>query len=155
WVATQPKGKAGEWEDFERVAERMAPHQGLREFFKDWLQRPGYARLSFAPGRAPYYEAGQVHLRLAFTGQPFRMPLDIMLQYEDGTRSFQTVDSSSVKVGATWEISISVAKRPVLVSVDPWLRAVRDVHSDERLMMLQRGPGRAGTFIDPAHPDYL
>ncbi|MEZ0326516.1 MAG: M1 family metallopeptidase [Fimbriimonas sp.] len=146
WVEAD-RGKAVDWVDFERVAYRLYPGENLKGFFDDWLRKPGFARLSVRDVR---FEGGKVEFSTAFEGQPYRMPLEVMLEYPGGKRSFATVH-----VSGNGTYSVASSDKPALVSIDPWLRALRSIDANEFPDDLQRTTGRFKRYTDPAHKDWL
>jgi len=175
WVETHPKGEPGEWEDFERVANRIAPEANLEAFFRDWLRKPGTARLRVD---RVGYESGDVVFQTRFEGEGFDMPLEVMVETPDGKRRTEIV---RIKAGTV--VRIPSATRPSVVRIDPFNVALRDKKPDERpvsiepmlrsgrrvvdakspfaLKLLQRGVGASAIPADPngqvifGHPDTL
>ncbi|HSI72416.1 MAG TPA: hypothetical protein VK934_04505 [Fimbriimonas sp.] len=148
WIRVDA-GKAVDWPDFERVVLRLFPEQGLKGFFDDWLRKPGYARLSLSNARVV---GGQVAFDLKFQGEEFRMPLEVMVEYSDGTRVFSTLRLQGSK---TYSVPASGSKRPVLLSLDPWLRALRRIEENEYADEIQRYIFRFKRYTDPSHKDWL
>jgi hypothetical protein len=123
----------------------------LRSFFDDWLRRPGYARFGISEVR---YEGGAVDARLQYEGHPYRIPLEVMLEYPDGSRTFRTIDTGGLRFdggGATLRIPSN--RRPSIVSFDPWRRIVRQIQADEEPPSL-RGIARMPRFDDPSRPHF-
>jgi hypothetical protein len=146
WVKVDA-GKAVDWADYERVANRMLPELQLGSFFDDWLRKPGFARLQVSDVR---HENGAVALQIGFEGERYRMPVEVMLQFADGKREFHTLD-----VRAPGTFRIPAASKPALVSVDPYLRAIRTFARDEEPASLRRALNGLRRYTDPARPDYL
>ncbi len=146
WVEVD-QGKAVDWADFERVAYRLYPNEKLNGFFDDWLRKPGFAKISTNQAR---YETGKVSFTLSFQGQPYRMPLEVMLEYPNGRRTFETLN-----VTGNGTYSIAASERPALISIDPWLRALRSIDANEFPEELQRTTSRYKRYTDPARPDWL
>lgn len=72
--------------DFERVLEE-ASGEDLGWFFAQWLSRPGHPRLEIDV--VPHGESGRrwtVGLRQAQPGEPFRVPVELRLEWEGGSR---------------------------------------------------------------------
>jgi hypothetical protein len=147
WVSTQPKGKPGEWGDFERVLLRtVTPDQDIKGFFDDWVHRPGFANFD-ARGA---WENGAVVIDLKWNGPSYRMPLTLLLQ-RGQQRSFATVflgkSSTRVRIPSPW--------KPDLVSVDPYRQSVRTVDPSESPVSLDHALRGLKKVIDPAHADWL
>jgi hypothetical protein len=146
WIGAD-RGKAVDWDDFERVAYRLYPSENLKGFFDDWLRKPGFARLSASDAR---HSDGKVSFNVTFDGQPYRMPLEVMLAYPDGRRTFETV-----RVAGNGSYSVASPTKPSLVSIDPWLRALRNIDSNEYSDEIQRHVFRSKRYTDPACRDWL
>jgi hypothetical protein len=144
WIAEQPRGKPGEWEDFERVAEEERPDLHLGSFFSDWLDRPGH--LEFDAKVA--YSGDSVKLDLSFVGKPFRIPLEVLVGYANGTRRLTLIDVSQSQT-----LRIPCSGKPSFVSVDPYLRLVRRIATDELPTRLERFQ-RTRVYCEEAHADW-
>src|SRR5687768_1620513 len=119
WIATHPKGVPGEWEDFERVVYRNVGAKAdatYRVFFDQWLRRPGWAKFSLTDVRV---EGRTLAAKINWTGQPYSLLTDVMVEYAGGQRQF-----SQARLSSSDSITVPVqsGKRPVLVSYDPWRR---------------------------------
>jgi hypothetical protein len=146
WIRSHPKGENGEWEDYEKAANRAAKTD-LAWFFDQWLRRPGWIDVSMDEVR---WASGKVLAKPAFKGQPYRFTCEVMLQYPDGKREFKRV-----QVNATGEIAIPAAAKPALVSFDPWRRLLRRYERDETPIELQSALARMSRYTDPSTPDWL
>jgi hypothetical protein len=146
WIK-KSQGTTSDWADYEEVVTRLNPERDIKGFFDDWIRKPGYADLIVD---GVQYTNGRVLLNVAFRGSSYRLPLDVMLQYEDGSRAFKTIDIS--KPG---KFEIASDRKPILLSVDPWRRALRKINSDEEPIELNRLTGAYPRFTDSAHTDYL
>jgi hypothetical protein len=146
WVKVDA-GKAVSWEDFERVANRLYPEKRLKTFFDDWLRKPGFPTLTLDKFQ---YRDGKVVLDLKSANGAFDMPLDVLLQYADGSSEVKMI-----RVRGSGATSLPARENPVLVSVDPWLRALRKITPDEYAPELQRSIFQMKRFTDPAHSDWL
>ena len=146
WIK-KSKGTASDWGDFEATITQLNPKLGLKTFFDDWTRKPGYADLTVSDVR---HEGGSVQMNLAFNGASYRIPLDVMVQYADGTRSFSTQD-----IASSGAITVASDKKPVLVSVDPWCRVLRKIEANENPDTIQTLIHSLPRYTDPAHSDYL
>jgi hypothetical protein len=108
WIRERPLDRTVEWEDFERVMVASAPDLPIKRFFDHWIHRPGYA--DFTIGSLARQGNG-VSFNVQFNGQPFIMPLEVMLESADGRRDFRKVivpgDSPrhEVKLVASFEVA--------------------------------------------------
>ncbi len=144
WIADQPRGKPGEWEDFEHAAEKERPDLHLETFFADWLDRPGHVDFDARVG----YEGGELNIDLKFNGKPFRIPLEVLLGYADGTRKMVRFDVSESKL-----LQVPSAQKPSFVSLDPYLRLVRRIANDELPTRLERSP-KSSAYVEEKHSDW-
>ena len=143
FVKNQPKQKDAEWEDFEEAAEEECPDAKLGSFFADWLNRPGHLEFSATVG----YRDGAVEISYS-PKIPFRIPLQVMLQFADGRRKFKIFDVREAGV-LRFE-----SEKPLLVSVDPYRYLIRHVHSDETPMEIGHNKSKMDFQVDPAHKDW-
>jgi hypothetical protein len=147
WVATQPSGKPGEWEDFEAICSKRNPTANLAPFFRDWLHRPGYA----SPRISSVRLTGRgIQFHVDFTGLPFNMPLEVAAFDASGKSFFKTI-----RLSGPGDLSVSTPFKPVLFSVDPWQKALREQRRNETPASVGDFVARAKRFQDPAHSDYL
>lgn len=148
WQRRQPKGVPGEWEDFERVVLDLNPAKDLNGFFDDWLRKPGYARFTAS---TPAYVGDRLKLNFSWTGAAYRTPVEVMVQFKSGAREFKTFDLRPV--GSSAHAEWRLGEKPVLVSIDPYRRMLRDIHDDEAPVQLSTA--LRGTVVrDAAHPEY-
>ncbi|HWD39275.1 MAG TPA: hypothetical protein VG944_10530 [Fimbriimonas sp.] len=145
WAETQPKGKAAEWEDFERVAMAERPDLKLQDFFTDWLDTPGHVDLDASVS----YEKDFADIDLRFKSVPKRIPLEVMLVYPNGTRTLKTFD-----VRGSQRLRVPSPSKPVLVSLDPYRRLLREYRPDETPLEIASNVGLLRISIDPAHADW-
>jgi hypothetical protein len=146
WIK-KSKGTDSDWPDYESVVTGLYPEKELHSFFDDWIRRPGYADLTVTDVK---FQGNQVSLNVGFNGPAFRIPLEIMLQFEDGTRTFTTMD-----LRTPGPVSIPCSTKPSIVSVDPWRRMVRKVDPDEVPVQINAVIGGLPRISDTAHKDYL
>jgi hypothetical protein len=147
WVQRHPKGEPGEWEDYERVAKDLAPEAKLGTFFRDWLHRPGYPKLKIEDTS---WNDGFVTFTLGFEGEGYDMPLEVLLQYPDGSRILRTVRGKKGDV-----VRIESKEKPALVSIDPYRRALREYRPDETPVELRGVLSQARRYTDPSQPGFL
>ncbi|MGV3616876.1 MAG: M1 family metallopeptidase [Fimbriimonas sp.] len=146
WLRVHPKGVPGNWEDFERVVRRRETGRDVKGFFDDWARRPGYANFEAAAS----YANGATLIDLKWKGPRFRMPLTVLLRDASGGDRYRTVwlDGKSDRIRLA-------GPRPVLVSVDPWRQAVREIAPAETPVLLTRLLASFPKVVDPKHPDWL
>ncbi|AIE87531.1 M1 family metallopeptidase [Fimbriimonas ginsengisoli] len=147
WVRTHPRGKPGDWADFERVVlSRSSNKAEMKGFLADWIHRPGFSDFD---ATAKWTGKG-VDLKIHWHGPRFRMPLTVMLQ-SGARRSFSMVfldgKNDTVHLPSGW--------KPELVSVDPWRQAVRVMEPNEAPMDLGLGLQALKKVVDPQHTDWL
>lgn len=146
WVASHKPPMLGEWEDYEKVVNRVAG-KDFTWFFDQWVRGTGWADFDVSGTR---WDGSAVVGELAFKGTGYRLSLEVMAEFADGSREFSTVQVPA----AGGAIRVPLARKPVLVSYDPWHRLLRRYGSDERPVMLAGSMG-VRRFRDPAHPDWL
>jgi hypothetical protein len=147
WVATQPVGKPGEWEDFEAICLKRFPAENLARFFRDWLHRPGYPDVQISKVRASDRE---IEFHVGFTGLPYNMPLEVAAFDAQGRMATKVL-----RVSGPGDYSFPTPFRATLLSVDPWRKLLREQRRNEEPLSVGDFVARAKRYIDPAHPDYL
>ena len=147
WLHSHKHGELEEWDNFEKIADR-ATHWNYTWFFRQWLHRAGFANFEVEyVGFANREVSGKVH----FNGEPYRLRLEVLLQFPDGTRDLQVARLS----GRNGWFTVPCPRKPSLVSVDPWLRLVRVMHEDERPVSIESFMRSAKRYTDPAHTGWL
>jgi hypothetical protein len=141
------RGTDSDWGDYEAVVTSLYPEKDLHSFFDQWIRRPGYADLRVS---GVQIETDHVSFDAGFNGPSFRIPLEVMLQYPDGARTFTMIDLKS-----PGPITIPCASKPSVVSIDPWRRVLRQIEGDESPTELRSLLGSLPRFTDPAHKEYL
>jgi len=144
WVADQKPGTAAEWSDFEKEVDKVRPDLKLADFFADWIKQPGHLELDATAN----YHNRNLRLSLDWKGKPFRVPLQVMLEYPDGRDVLKTLDLRGQP-----SISIPSAQKPSLVSVDPYRILIRPISDTERPAGIQSSRGFT-QVVDPAHLDW-
>lgn len=147
WVATQPKGQPGEWEDFERIVTKRNPSRDVKGFFDDWGRRAVWADF----GAKVDYAGGTLRIDLDWHGPRYRMPLTVYIQERDGNERYETVWVD----GSGDALRIPVKSKPLVVSIDPFRQALRSVEDSERPLELENGLQGLRRVGDPSHPDWL
>lgn len=142
WVATLPKGEPGNWPQFEAIILRQNPSKDVRGFFEDWIHRSGYAEL--AP--SVEWRDGAVIITPNWKGKGYRMPLAVMVN-----RTFRTVWLD----GTAAPVTIRLASKPELVSLDPWRQALREISPAESPKSIYGELGSAHKLVEPAHRDWM
>lgn len=115
WVADRRNGEPSEWEDFEKSV-----GDNYKWFFDQWLGRPGWPDVAFSNAR---YSDGRVSLDYAFTGQPYRMTLEVWVEDAKGGKLDKLVvggDGRETK----GTVHLPSAAKPTLVVVDPFRRTL-------------------------------
>jgi hypothetical protein len=120
WVKGHPKGEPADWRDFEAVFLKVNP--GYEWFFRDWVRTAGILKLEISKVR---WEGKAVHLDLKQSGPPKRITVEALVEFADGSREFRKFDSTKP------EVVFPVREKPVLVSIDPWRKLVRDTDVNE------------------------
>lgn len=151
WQQDQGKGEIGEWAGFERAVEETT-HGNYRWFFDQWIRRKGWANFEV---QKVQWRSGVLTGNLKFTGDPYRVSCELMLQYPDGHRDFTTFNTMQTGTGQDFSFSIPVKSKPSLVVVDPWRRILRVTKSDERPVELASLLERFRRFTDPKHKDWM
>lgn len=110
-----PYGNAST-DDFIKVVNHVTGNK-YDWFFDQWLNKPGIPNVTFSWT----YDKNKINLSFNQAGDPFMLPLDIQLEYEDG-------EIKKLKSGIsekTETINIKSKKLPKSVTIDPdyWLLA--------------------------------
>ena len=129
WATGRDPTRGGEWEDFEKLAEDVRPDLHLESFFADWLDRPGHVDFDASVS----YTTGTVTVDLKYKGQPFRIPLDVLLVYANGAKKLEKFD-----VSKDGPLVIASDAKPAVVSLDPYRRLIRRIDADETPVQLNR-----------------
>ena len=146
WIKTS-RGTISDWADYETVVTKLNPDKNIKTFFDDWIRKPGYADLNVSQVQ---FLGDHVAMNVAFNGPNYRIPLEVMLQFKDGARTFTTIDLE--RAGS---VTIPCSSKPALVSVDPWRRILRTVASNETPTQINGTLEGMPRYSDPAHPEYL
>lgn len=147
WIRSHRYGELEEWSGFENAVRRTTGRD-YSWFFKEWLHRPGYADFEVTNAR---YSNGMVAGDIAFKGEPYRLLLEVLLEYGDGSREMKRVRIEPMN--GTFRISVS--RKPTLVSIDPWRRLLRTHHEDESPLSIRGLLAKGKRYVDPAHKDWL
>lgn len=148
WLDGHPRGKAGEWEDYEAAVAKTLG-KDYKWFFDQWLRRTGWP--DFTVENVAWAD-GRLRGTVKFEGQPYRLTLETLLQHPDGVREFTSIPVTPVGSGSEVRFDLACARKPALVAFDPWMKLLRRYGSDERppSLDLMRGmrawvePGREG-----------
>jgi len=147
WIHAHKHGQLEEWSNFEKIAERET-HWNYTWFFLQWLHRPGFPNFEV---EYVGYANREVSGKVRFRGQPYRLRLEVLLQFPDGSRDLQVARLS----GRDGWFTVPCPRKPSLVSIDPWLRLVRVMHDDEFPVSIQSVMHSAKRYTDPKHSDWL
>lgn len=151
WLSSHSKGDSAEWEEFEAVVNKVAG-KSYKWFFDQWVRRTGWAE--FTIERCDWRD-GQVNAMGRFTGDPYFLTCEVMLEDANGKRSFSTAKiGPTPDAGDKFFVSIPCATKPKLVSFDPWLKLLRNAEGNERSPSLESELGGMAKYVDPAHSDY-
>lgn len=131
WIADHPRGTAGEWEGYEAAVSKSTG-KDYKWFFDQWLRRTGWPEFDVKDVR---WEGGKLRGRFVFEGEPYRLRVETILEFPDGSREWRAVQTSG---SASSEFTIDSDKRPSLVSFDPWMRLLRRTDGDEWPTSLSR-----------------
>jgi hypothetical protein len=146
WIK-KSRGTISDWGDYESVVTKLNPDKDIQTFFDDWIRKPGYADLKVSNVQ---FAGDHVGMDVAFNGASYRVPLEVMLQFEGGARTFATID-----LKGPGPVSVPCSSKPVLVSVDPWRRILRKISSNETPTEIKTVMEGMSRINDPAHSDYL
>lgn len=140
-------GTDSDWPEYEKIVAAQNPDKDIKSFFDDWIRKPGYADLRVSDVK---FLGDHITLNIGFNGPSFRVPLEVMVQFADGSRTFTTFD-----IRKPISISVPSPKKPVLVSVDPWRRVLRKIEPNETPIELNNLIRTLRRYSDPEHRDYL
>ncbi|HEY3781682.1 MAG TPA: M1 family aminopeptidase [Fimbriimonadaceae bacterium] len=146
WIRSHKAGELEEWSGFEAAVNRVTASD-YKWFFDEWLRRKGWADFQVTDA---HWADGQITCKVAFNGLAYRLKLEVLLQKEDGFRQVK-----DMIVNGTGNYSIPAAKKPALVSFDPWWRTLRTVNADEQPVSLRSILAQPQRYTDPAHKDWL
>lgn len=136
WLREHPRGRTGEWEDFMRHL-LAASGRDLRWFFDQWLRRAGYPEFEVETSVGDWTPSGYPWTtQLRFTGAPYRIRLDALVRYEDGTSARIRLPLTSGQSAV--RIEQRLPKRPKSITYDPLFRIVRNIDSRAQPSTLAR-----------------
>ncbi|PSL43861.1 hypothetical protein CLV51_107172 [Chitinophaga niastensis] len=112
------------WEDFQREVEK-AHGSSLQWFYHQWFERVG------VPAWQSSWQQQQNKLQLTVTQKDsiYRLSLEVMLTYSDGTKSLQHITINDRSTG----LQLPVNGRVVDVQIDPYFKVL---HQDDTLMLM-------------------
>lgn len=142
FVDDRPKDRTAEWSDFEAAVQKTTG-DAHKQFFDEWLRRAGWAKFTVTDVAI---EGKNIVGRISFEGPRYNFPCEALVQYEDGSRDFTTIDTSQPR------FSIPVHGKPKLLSIDPWRRVVRRIAADENPAACATFRGKV--FRDGAYSEY-
>ena len=152
WIRMHKLGDAGEWEEYEKAVDKVTG-KSYKWFFDEWLRRKGWADFDVSDVT---WENGKVTGKLRFVGEPYLIHSEVMLEYADGNRVFKKFSTMEKKLAdGSYEVSIDSARKPVIVSIDPWLRILRRYANDERPFDIENCVRSYQKYTDRAHKDWL
>ena len=121
----QVRFNAAVTEDFQRVAETVSG-MDLDWFFHEWIYEEGYPQYSYAwsgsENGGNYSVTGLINQNQT-VGPTFKMPVELVVEYTDGTEESFTVWDST----ASQQFEISTSKEPFNVKFDPNNWILKDV----------------------------
>ncbi|MCE9559333.1 MAG: hypothetical protein K8R88_10300 [Armatimonadetes bacterium] len=121
-IRAHKPGDSTDWPDFEAAVNRTA-QQDMKWFFDQWLRRKGSPQFSVSKVR---WENGEVRGLTQFVGEPYRMPVDVIVEYPDGKRELKTTT-----LGEGTEFKFACPKKPKVVSIDPFCKLLRDYGTND------------------------
>lgn len=125
WLKSHTPGQLGEWEDFEKIV-TLEAERDMRWFFDQWLRKPGYPVIEMSGVKTESDDKKWVVSGdMRFLGQPYRVRMECLVKYADGTEEIVRLPLS--KGLTTEQVSFEVSKKPVQVTFDPWFRILRNV----------------------------
>jgi hypothetical protein len=136
---------AAEWSDFEKAAIAENPDKHLETFFADWLHRPGHLQMK---AEATYGD-GAVKIDYQPVGEPYRVPLEVLVGYAGGKTETHIFDVREAK-----EFTIPTSAKPEFVSIDPYRFLIRRVEANEEPATYNSVRNELQAFVDPAHRDW-
>lgn len=151
WLQDQPKGKPGEWEDYERVVNKVTG-KDYKWFFDQWLRRTGWAKFEVSQVK---WQNGQITGLVHHTGTPYKINAEALLEFPNGKREIVKFNTMETPHAEDYTFKIKCPEKPILFSVDPWRRILREQHPDERPAMLDGALDEMQRFTDPKHKEYL
>ena len=152
WQKENPKGSPGEWSGYEKAVADVT-HKDYKWFWDEWLRRTGWAKFEV---RNVKWVQGLLTGEVYFTGDPYKVDCELMMQYADGSRDFTKFDTMQEKVGDHFVFVIHAPKDPILVSIDPWRRVLRSINRDEAPVSVSSMMGAVtGRYSDQAHGTWL
>ncbi|MBX3110754.1 MAG: hypothetical protein KF857_01990 [Fimbriimonadaceae bacterium] len=145
WVADRKNGTPSEWDDFERSL-----GDNWKWFFSQWLDRTGWPEVKFTDAR---YGDGRVSLDYEFTGQPYRMTLEVWVEDAKGGSLHKfTVGGEGRESKGT--VHFAVAAKPDLVVVDPYRRTLASRRSGAGAPLTFAASMRFKSVVDSRHADW-
>lgn len=129
WLKAHEKGTVGEWEHFEPHVSAAAG-RNMNWFWDQWLNRAGYADFTVNLSEPIATPKGWKVGTLSFNSDPYRLSLEVMVE-RSGKREFVRVPIVGDSKEA--ELVIPQGAAPSRISVDPWLRLLRNIEPKERV----------------------
>jgi hypothetical protein len=146
WIQTNPQRHIGSWEDYESVV-RQVTGRDYGWFFDQWVRGVGMPDFTLESAE---WNSGFLRGHLALKGAPYILHPEVLLQFADGSRSFMRV--SEVNRG---DFVLHTAKKPTLISIDPWQRIPRVAPgADDTTRLATLGEDHK-VYVDPAHKEFL
>jgi hypothetical protein len=149
WVAANPKGDAAEWEGFESAVTATAG-EDYKWFFDQWVRNPGAPEFQISEVG---YVGGEVRGRVDFRGVPYRLKTEVYVELVDGKREHVDVVLNPDRKEGVTEFRFKLAKKPRLISFDPYDRILRNRPASSVLRLRSNLEGMR-PMIDPKHKQY-
>ena len=121
------RGRYVEWRDLEQVFAEES-RRDLRWFFAQWVEQDGAPVLSLQeavvrPAAGTPTTTFQLDATVVQSGNPFRLPLQLLVRLEGGSEYQMTVPLRSSRE----TISVTVPARPITIDLDPEFMAFRRI----------------------------
>ena len=154
WIAEHPKGEPAEWSDFEFVVNKVSK-TNMSWFFDQWIKRPGWAEFSVVDVS---YSSGTIRGAFEFSKSPFFGNYEALVQFPDGKREYVKIPIHEKNVSASgvtrYDFSITVNRKPSLLSIDPWRRVLRQLGRDEEPISIRRNLNAMSSYVDPKRKNW-
>ena len=154
WIAEHPKGEPAEWSDFESVVNKVSK-TNMSWFFDQWIKRPGWAEFSVVDVS---YSSGAIRGAFEFSKSPFFGNYEALVQFPDGKREYVKIPIHEKNVSASgvtrYDFSITVNRKPSLLSIDPWRRVLRQLGRDEEPISIRRNLNAMSSYVDPKRKNW-
>ncbi len=149
WIKDNPRSDAAEWDGFEKAV-TATTGEDIKWFFDQWVRNPGAPDFQISEVG---YVGGEVRGRVDFHGVPYRLKTEVFAELVDGKTEHLDVVLNPARRDGVSEFSFKLAKKPRVISFDPYDRILRERPASTTLR-LRTTLESMKPVIDPVHKQY-